>query len=53
MEFGISTQIYREQPVTVDLLESMRRAGYELFELFCNRPHLDYHNRPLLRAIGA
>ena len=52
MEFGISTQIYRHQPVTVDLLESIRRAGYRHFELFCNRPHLDYHNRSLTRAIG-
>src|SRR5437762_6162021 len=52
MEFGISTQIYRGQPVTVDLLESMRKAGYNRFELFCNRPHLDFHNRSLLRAIG-
>src|SRR2546421_194133 len=52
MRFGISTQIYRGQPVTVDLLESMRRAGYEQFELFCNRPHLDFHDRSLIRAIG-
>ena len=52
MRFGISTQIYRGQPVTVDLLESIRRAGYEDFELFCNRPHLDFHNRSLLRGIG-
>jgi sugar phosphate isomerase/epimerase len=52
MEFGISTQIYRAQPVTVDLLDSVRRGGYQLFELFCNRPHLDYHNRSLVRAIG-
>jgi sugar phosphate isomerase/epimerase len=52
MQFGISTQIYRAQPVTVDLLESIRRAGYDRLELFCNRPHLDYHNRGLLRGIG-
>lgn len=52
MQFGISTQIYRGQSVTVDLLESIRRAGYDRFELFCNRPHLDFHNRSLLRAIG-
>jgi sugar phosphate isomerase/epimerase len=52
MEFGISTQIYRGQPVTVDLLESIRKAGYNRFELFCNRPHMDFHNRNLLRAIG-
>src|SRR5579883_1090587 len=52
MEFGISTQIYRGQAVTVDLLESIRKAGYNRFELFANRPHLDFHNRTLLRAIG-
>src|SRR5207253_1880971 len=52
MEFGISTQIHRGKPVTVDLLESIRKAGYERIELFANRPHLDFHDRPLLRAIG-
>jgi len=52
MEFGISTQIHRAQPVTVDLLESIRKSGYDHIELFCNRPHLNFHNRNLLRAIG-
>jgi sugar phosphate isomerase/epimerase len=52
MQFGISTQIYRGRAVSVDLLESIRKAGYEHFELFCNRPHLDFHNRSLVRAIG-
>jgi len=52
MEFGISTQIHRQQPVTVGLLESIRKAGYERFELFCNRPHLDFHDSGLLRSLG-
>jgi sugar phosphate isomerase/epimerase len=52
MDFGISTQIFRGQPVTVDLLESIRRAGYDRIELFCNRPHLDFHDRGLLRNIA-
>ena len=52
MQFGISTQIFRGQSLTVDLLESIRKAGYERFELFSNRPHLDFHNRSLLRVIG-
>jgi sugar phosphate isomerase/epimerase len=52
MEFGISTQIHRSKAVTVDLLESIRKAGYDRFELFCNRPHLDFHNRSLMRAIA-
>ena len=52
MEFGISTQIHRRKAVDVDLLESIRRAGFERFELFCNRPHLDFHDLRLLRSIG-
>ena len=52
MQFGISTQIYRHRTVNVDLLEGIRKAGYEHFELFANRPHFDFHNRALLRSIG-
>ena len=52
MEFGISTQIFRGQPVTVDLLETIRKAGFRQIELFANRPHFDFHNRSLLRSIG-
>jgi len=52
MEFGISTQIHRGKAVTVDLLEAIRKAGYDRIELFANRPHLDFHDRPLLRSIG-
>jgi sugar phosphate isomerase/epimerase len=52
MQFGISTQIHRGKAVTVDLLESIRKAGYERIELFANRPHLDFHDRYLLRSIG-
>jgi sugar phosphate isomerase/epimerase len=52
MEFGISTQFHRKQQVTVDMLESLRKSGYKHIELFCNRPHLDFHDRNLLRAIG-
>jgi len=52
MEFGISTQIYRRQSITVELLEKIRKAGYQHLELFCNRPHLDFHNQSLVRSIG-
>ena len=52
MQFGISTQIHRGKAVTVDLLESLRKAGYDRIELFANRPHLDFHDRALLRSIG-
>lgn len=36
----------------MDLLESLRKAGYQRFELFCNRPHLDFHDPSLMRSIG-
>ena len=52
MEFGVSTQFYRNRPVTVDVLESLRRAGYNRLELFCNRPHFDFHDRSLMRSVG-
>jgi sugar phosphate isomerase/epimerase len=52
MEFGISTQIHRGNQINVDLLESLRTAGYERFELFCNRPHLNFHDRGLMRSIA-
>jgi sugar phosphate isomerase/epimerase len=52
MEFGISTQVQRKQTVSVDVLESIRKAGYERIELFCNRPHLNFHDRNVVRAIG-
>jgi sugar phosphate isomerase/epimerase len=52
MEFGISTQIFRGQALSIDLLESIRKAGYRRIELFANRPHFDFHNRTLLRSIG-
>jgi sugar phosphate isomerase/epimerase len=52
MQFGISTQIHRRRTVTVDMLESIRREGFERFELFCVRPHFDFHDRSLMRSIG-
>jgi sugar phosphate isomerase/epimerase len=30
----------------------LRKAGYRRIELFCNRPHIDFHDRNLVRAIG-
>lgn len=52
MEFGISTQVYRNSRLSLELLESIRKAGYSRIELFCNRPHLDFHDRALLRSIA-
>src|SRR5262245_34160161 len=52
MQFGISTQIFRAQLVTVDLLETIRKSGYERLELFGNRPHFNFHDRNLMRSVA-
>ncbi len=51
MDFGISTQFFRSEPLTPAMLERLRAAGYLRFELFCNRPHVDFHDRSVLKAI--
>jgi sugar phosphate isomerase/epimerase len=52
MHFGISTRFFGHDPLTVESLESLRKAGYSFIELSCVRPHLDFHNRKLLKSIG-
>jgi sugar phosphate isomerase/epimerase len=53
MEFGISTQLFRDQRVSVDVLEILRKAGYRRIELFCNRHRFDFHDRNLVRAVAS
>jgi sugar phosphate isomerase/epimerase len=52
MEIGISTRCFGSAPLNVDLLESLRRAGFSRIELQANRPAFDFHNRSLVRGIG-
>jgi sugar phosphate isomerase/epimerase len=52
MHFGISTRFFRNQPLTVDVLERFRKAKFERLEIFGNRPHFDFHDRKTLRSIA-
>jgi sugar phosphate isomerase/epimerase len=52
MDFGISTCVFGGKRLTVDHLETLRKAGYRRIELFAVRPHLDFHDRGLLRSVG-
>src|SRR5262245_27908371 len=52
MDFGISTRCFGQTPLTVDLLERLRRAGFKNIELHATLPGFDYGNRSLRRSIA-
>ena len=52
MEIGISTRCFSPIPLSVDLLERLRVAGFSRIELHANRPAFDYHNKALLRGVS-
>ena len=52
MELGISTQVFGHEQLSVQLLGRLRSHGYRYIELFANRPHLDFHNRDLQKAVA-
>jgi len=52
MDFGISTRCFGTTPLTVDLLERLRRAEFGLIELHGVLPSFDYHSRSLARSVA-
>ena len=52
MDFGISTRCFGNTPLTLDHLERLRRAEFQLIELHAAIPGLDYQNRSLVRGIA-
>jgi sugar phosphate isomerase/epimerase len=52
MDFGISTRCFGQTPLTLDLLERLRRAGFHHIELHATLPGFDYGNRSLRRDIA-
>lgn len=52
MDVGISTRCFGTTPVTLDLLERLRRAEFNHIELHAALPALDYHSRSLLRSLA-
>jgi len=51
MDVGISTRCFGTTPLTLDLLERLRRAAFTQIELHAALPSLDYNNRPVTRDI--
>lgn len=52
MEFGISTKIFSNGPLSTQLLDTLTGAGFRHIELFCNRPHMDFRDAAALREIA-
>ena len=50
MQIGISTRFFRDERLTVDVLERFRKTGYSRIEIFANRPHFDFQDRNLIRS---
>lgn len=45
MRRALSTHLFVEKRLTVATLDRIARTGIPAIELFCARPHLDYHNQ--------
>lgn len=52
MQRAVSTYLFRQGILGVNRLEQMARAGVELVELDCARPHFDYTNPTHVREIA-
>jgi sugar phosphate isomerase/epimerase len=52
MDFGISTRCFGTAPVTLDVLERLRRAEFSIIELHAALPGFPYRNRSVLRGIA-
>src|SRR5436190_16164524 len=52
MDVGISTRCFGTPPLTLDLLERLRRAEFTRIELHAALPGLNYHNRSVARDIA-
>src|SRR5688572_21448311 len=52
MDLGISTRCFGTAPLTLDLLERLRRAEFKEIELHAALPSLNYTNRTVTRDIA-
>jgi len=52
MDVGISTRCFGTAPLTLDLLERLRRADFRQIELHAALPGLNYHSRSVARDIA-
>jgi sugar phosphate isomerase/epimerase len=52
MHFGISTHLYREQPLRREHLAEIAGHGFEAIELFATRTHFDYRDPAALENLA-
>jgi len=42
MKIGLSTHIFANRPLTPRLIQRIARQGFQIIELYANRPHFDF-----------
>lgn len=52
MRFGISTHLFLHDRLSRDHLAAVAAMGFEAVEVFCVRPHFDYHDRQAIATLG-
>jgi len=52
MQRALSTQLFVKHRLTAVWLDRIWDAGIPLVEIYCARPHLDYHNRMQISELG-
>jgi sugar phosphate isomerase/epimerase len=50
--FGISTHLFLHDRLSPEHLGAVAAAGFDAVEIFCVKPHFDYHDRASIAALG-
>ena len=53
MKKALSTHLFVQEPLTTEVLESIRAAGFEGTELFAVKPHFDYGNQRQMNDLAS
>src|SRR5580698_8830915 len=53
MQRILSTNLYRNQPLTPALLSEIHRAEIEALEIFCDSYHFNYGSAPAVRELAS
>ncbi|MCX6551577.1 MAG: sugar phosphate isomerase/epimerase, partial [Acidobacteria bacterium] len=53
MQFGVSTQLYHQQPLRREHLAEIRSYGFGAVEIVATRSHVDYHDAAVLDGVAA
>jgi sugar phosphate isomerase/epimerase len=52
LRFGISTHLFLHDRLSREHLAAVAAMGFEAVEVFCVRPHFDYHDRQAAATLG-